>query len=273
MDRLPVTKSPWHRYACRSQQRQIAVKRSIPVAVGLVSIFLLMTATHGTELKVMSPIAIKPLLTKVGKEFSQSTGNKIVFVWSESGGIKSDIEKGVQFDIVILTPNFVDDLIKQGKLDGATRTPIARSGIGVAIRKGMPKPDVSTTDAFKRTLINAKSIGFVERSSSSRYLPDLFDRLGIAEAIKSKLKPLPGPVHEFLAKGDPEIAITQIAAVLPFDDLELVGPLPSDIQRYTTFVGVASSASSSDTVRTLLKALASPSNAPVLRSVGLDPPN
>jgi molybdate transport system substrate-binding protein len=137
----------------------------------------------------------------------------------------------------------------------------------------MPKPDVSTTDAFKRTLINAKSIGFVERSSSSRYLPDLFDRLGIAEAIKSKLKPLPGPVHEFLAKGDPEIAITQIAAVLPFDDLELVGPLPSDIQRYTTFVGVASSASSSDTVRTLLKALASPSNAPVLRSVGLDPPN
>ena len=187
--------------------------------------------------------------------------------------MRSDIEKGVSFDVAVLTLKFVDDLIKQGKLDGNTRTPLARSGIGIAIRKGAPKPDISTTDAFKRTPMNAKSIGFVAQSASSRYLDTLFTRLGIAEEIKSKLRPLKGPASPYVAKGDPEIAITQISTIIPFEGVEFAGPLPPDVQLYTVFVAAASPTSNSDAVHALLKLLVSPSNAPLLQKIGLEPLN
>lgn len=235
--------------------------------------FALVAVGNAAEIRVMSPVALRPVLAKVGAEFEQSTGHKLVVSWGESGGIKSDIEKGVPFDVAILTLNFVDDLIKQGKLDGNTKTPIARSGIGIAIRKGAPRPDVSTTDAFKRTLTAAKSIGYVERSASSRYLNELFGRLGIAETIKSKLKPLSGPAHTYVANGDPELAITQISAILQFEGVELAGPLPQDIQRYTVFVAAAPLKSNSDaTARAFLKAMVSPAATSILKATGLEPP-
>jgi molybdate transport system substrate-binding protein len=241
-------------------------------AVGL-SVFAYIAAGNAAELKVMSPIALKPIFEKVGAELERSTGHKLTVFWGETGGIRSDIEKGVPFDVAVLTLNFVDDLIKQGKLDGNTRTPIARSGIGIAIRKGAPKPDVSTTDAFKHTLLNANSIGFVAQSASSRYLETLFARLGIAEEIKSKLRPLKGPAAPYVAKGDPEIAITQISTIIPFEGVEFAGPLPPDVQLYTVFAAAASPASNSDAARALLKMLVSPSNAPVLEKIGLEPLN
>jgi molybdate transport system substrate-binding protein len=177
-----------------------------------------MSSGLAAELKVLSPVAIKSLLSKVEGELSNS-GIKLVIVWGESGGIKSDIEKGEPFDVAILTPSFVDDLVKSQKANGATRTPIARSGIGIAIRRGATKPDARTVDAFKKALLNAKSIGFVERSASSRYLPGLFERLGLKEALAQKLRPLSGPVHEFVANGEPEIALTQVAAIVTFDGI------------------------------------------------------
>lgn len=236
-------------------------------------VFAFMAVGRAAEIRVMSPIALKPIFEKVGAEFERSTGHKLTVSWGESGGMRSDIEKGVPFDVAVLTLKFVDDLIKEGKLDGNTRTPIARSGIGIAIRKGAPKPDVSTTDAFKRTLMNAKSIGFVAQSASSRYLDTLFTRLGIAEEIKSKIRPLKGPASPYVAKGDPEIAITQISTIIPFEGVEFAGPLPPDVQLYTVFVAAASPASNSELVRALLKMLVSPSNAPLLQKIGLEPLN
>jgi molybdate transport system substrate-binding protein len=208
------------------------------LAVGL-NVFAFIAVGNAAEIRVMSPVALKPVLAKIGAEIEQSTGHKLVVSWGESGVIKSDIEKGVPLDVAILTPNFVDDLIKQGKLDGNTRTPIARSGIGIAVRKGALKPDVKTTEEFIRTLMAAKSIGYVEHSASSRYLNELLERLGIAETIKSKLKPLSGPAHTYVANGDVEIAITQISAILQFEGVELAGPLPQNVQRYTVFVAAA----------------------------------
>jgi molybdate transport system substrate-binding protein len=236
-------------------------------------VFAFMAVGRAAEIRVMSPIALKPIFEKVGAELERSTGHKLTISWGESGGMRSDIEKGVPFDVAVLTLKFVDDLIKEGKLDGNTRTPIARSGIGIAIRKGAPKPDISTTDAFKRTLMNANSIGFVAQSASSRYLDTLFTRLGIAEEIKSKLRPLKGPASPYVAKGDPEIAITQISTIIPFEGVEFAGPLPPDVQLYTVFAAAASPASNSDAARALLKMLVSPSNAPLLQKIGLEPLN
>lgn len=219
------------------------MKRNFIWAVNIFSLLTFATAGTAAELKILSPIALKPVLEKLSTGFELSTGDKLTFVWSESGKINSDIELGAPFDIAILTPNFVDALIAKGKLDAATRVPVARSGIGVAVKKGAPKPDVSTTEAFKRAMLNARSIGFVDQSASSRYLHGLFARLGIAEEIKDKLKPLPGTAAQYVAKGDPEIALTQIATILPFEEVDFAGPLPPDIQLYTIFTAAAAPAS------------------------------
>ncbi len=238
---------------------------------GLMCLFASASSSAG-ELKIMSPIALKPVLVKVAEQFERTSGDKIELVWKESGKINAEIAAGIAFDIAILTPNFVDALIAGGKVDAATRTPVARSGIGVAIRKGAPRPDVSTTEAFKRTMLEAKSIGFVDQSASSRYLTTLFTKLGIADQIKDKLKPLHGTAATYVGKGDVEIALTQIATILPFPEVDLAGPLPPDIQLYTVFTATTSPASNPEKVRQFLKALVAPDNAPALRAIGLDPP-
>jgi molybdate transport system substrate-binding protein len=225
------------------------------------------------ELKVMSPIALKPVFEHVRDGLARATGDTIALEWGESGGIKAGVEKGDSFDIAVLTTAFVDDLIGQGKLDSSTRTLVARSGIGVAIRKGAPKPDVSTTEAFRRTLLNANSIGFVEQSASSRYLVTLFARLGIADEIKSKLRPLKGTAAPYVERGEVEIALTQISTIIPFDGVEFVGPLPPDVQLYTVFAAAAAPNSKLHSARALLNLVVSPSTTPVLQKIGLEPVN
>ena len=239
-------------------------------------VFCLLTLTaaaSAAEIRVLSPIALKPLFESTGAELERTSGHKVIAIWGESGGIRSDIEKGEPFDIAVLTLAFVDDLIKAGRLDASTRTPLARSGIGVAIRKGALKPDVSTVDAFKHTLLNAQSIGFVAQSASSRYLESLFARLGIADEIKGKLRPLAGPASPYVAKGDPELALTQASTIIPFEGVDYAGPLPPDIQLYTVFAAAAAPTSNPEAVRALLKLLSSAENAPLLQKIGLEPAN
>jgi molybdate transport system substrate-binding protein len=223
------------------------------------------------EVRVLSPVALRPVFEKVGPEFERSTGNKLVITWGESGGIRADIEKGAPFDVAVLTLGFVDELIKQGKLDIATMTPVARSGIGVAFRKGASKPDVSTLEAFKRTLSAAKSIGFVENSASSRYLTTLLKKLDLTEAVKDKLKPLSGPAGPFVAAGDPEIAITQMAAIQPSEGVELAGPLPPEVQLYTVFAAAARP-NSGPPAGTFLKMMTLPTTITLLKESGLEAP-
>lgn len=223
------------------------------------------------EVKVRSPVALKHVFERVGPEFERSTGNKLTIIWGESGGIRADIEKGEPFDVAFLTLGFVDELIKQGKLDSATRTPVARSGIGIIIRKGASKPDVSTTEALKRTFLAAKSIGFVEHSASSRYIPVLLKRLDLIDALKDKMKPLHGPVGPFVGAGDPEIAISQMAAIQPSDGAEVAGPLPPEVQLYTIFAA-AVRPSSDPTAIAFLKLMSSPAAVAALKETGLEPP-
>lgn len=236
-----------------------------------VCVFACTNVTNATEVKVLSPVALKHVFEKVGPDFERTTGNKLTIVWGESGGIRSNIEKGEPFDVAFLTLGFVDELIKQGKLDSATRTPIARSGIGIIIRKGAAKPDVSTTDALKRTFLAAKSIGFVEHSASSRYVPVLLKRLDLTDALKDKMKPLNGPAGPYVGAGDPEIAISQMAAIQPSDGAEVAGPLPSEVQLYTVF-GAGARPSSDPAAMAFLKAVTSPEAVAALKESGLEPP-
>ena len=226
--------------------------------------------TSAAEVRVLSPVALKHVFEKVGPEFERTTGNKLTIIWGESGGIKANVEKGESFDVAFLTLGFVDDLIKQGKLDSASRTPIARSGIGIIVRKGAPKPDVSTTEALKQTFLAAKSIGFVEHSASSRYVPVLLKRLDLTDALKDKMKALSGPAGPFVGAGDPEIAISQMAAIQPSDGAEVAGPLPAEVQLYTVF-GAGARSSSDPAAIAFLKVMTSPAAVSALKESGLGP--
>jgi molybdate transport system substrate-binding protein len=195
-------------------------------------------------------------------EFENATGHKLAFTWGQA-----EILNGTSFDVAVLTATVVDKLIMQGRLIGATCTAVAVSAAGLAVRKGAAKPDISTVESFKRTLLDASSITFAEQGGTGAYLKALFLRLGIADALTGKLNPLrlnQGPA-EAVADGEAEIGLTQISEILPYASAELVGPLPDEIQLATTYVtAVVVGTPHVDATADLIKLITAPSAATVL---------
>jgi molybdate transport system substrate-binding protein len=222
---------------------------------------------HASEIKVLSTNALKTVLEELGPKFEQSSENKLTIIWGTTVQVKSQIEGGAVFDAAVVTDAVADDLIKQGKL--ATRTALARSGIAVAIRKGAPKPDLRSADDFKKMLLSAKSIAWVEQGQSGIYLKSLFERLGVAEQIKNKLISVKA-AGQSVADGEAEIGFTQISEVLPYAGAEVGGMLPPDIQLFTNFViGVRDK--DSKPAEALVRFLTTPAAATVIKLKGLEP--
>jgi molybdate transport system substrate-binding protein len=232
---------------------------------------LLSGQAQAAEIKVLASTAVKTTLEELGPQFEKATGNKVEFDFAPAAILKTKIDQGTAFDVAILTVPVTDSLAGAGKIDTA-RTTIAHSGIGVAIHKGAPKPDISTTEAFKRTLLNAKSIGFTAAGATGAYLKTLFEKLGIADELKPKLKLLQGAAGEAAANGDVEIGMTQISEILPYANAELVGPLPSEVQSYTYFSAAVSAASrEADVAKAFIKFLAAPAALAVIKAKGMEP--
>ena len=231
-------------------------------------------AGHAAEIKVLASNALKTALEELGPQFEKATEHKLSFTFNAAVPLKAEIEKGAAFDVAILSTPITDDLVKQGKLVGATRADIARSGAGLAVKRGAPKPDISTTEAFKRALLDAKSICYVEQGATGIYLKGLFERLGIADQLKGKTKLLPpsNPAAHAVANGEAEIGMTQISEILPYPGAELVGPLPAEIQLSSVYPGaVGTGAKEPDAAKAFIKFLTAPSAIPVLKAKGLEP--
>jgi molybdate transport system substrate-binding protein len=242
----------------------------IAAIVGL-ALPLLAGQAQTAEIKVLASTAVKTTLEELGPQFEKATGNKVEFDFAPAAILKTKIDQGTAFDVAILTVPVTDSLAGAGKIDTA-RTTIAHSGIGVAIHKGAPKPDISTTEAFKRTLLNAKSIGFTAAGATGAYLKTLFEKLGIADELKPKLKLLQGAAGEAAANGDVEIGMTQISEILPYANADLVGPLPSEVQSYTYFSAAVSAASrEADVAKAFIKFLAAPAALAVIKAKGMEP--
>jgi len=226
------------------------------------------------EIKLLVSNALKSTMEELTPQFEKASGHKLSLTFGAAAEIKTSIEKGAAVDVAILTAAVTDDLVKEGKLTAAGRADIARSGAGVAGRKGAPKPDISTPDAFKRALVDAKSIAYVEAGATAPYIKSLFERLGIAEQVKSKLKPQPtsNPAAQAVANGEAELGITQISEILPYAGAELVGPLPAELQLYTVYpAAVAAETKQPDAARALIKFLTAPAAIAVLKAKGLSP--
>jgi len=237
------------------------------------ALFLVGTA-DASEVKVLASTAIKTALEVLAPQFETAANHKLFIVYGASARLQPEIEKGEAFDLAILSTAVTDALIKQGKLVAATRVDIARSGAGVAVRKGAPKPDISTTESFKQALLNAKSLGYSETGASGQFLMAMFQRLGIAEEMGPKLKlARPNqPSLQALADGEIDIGIPQISEALVFPGVDLVGPLPPDVQVYTVLpAAVATNAQNPDAAKALLDFLATPAAISVLRAKGLEP--
>src|SRR5947207_13418144 len=181
--------------SCRkeSNREDHTMKRYLraAAAVGFATLLATGAPASAAEIKVISSNALKTVLEQLGPAFEKATEHKLSIQWGAAVPLKAEIEKGAAFDLAVLTDAGIDDLIKQGKLAAATRTNLANSGAGVAVRKGAAKPDISTVDAFKRALVNAKSFAYVEQGATGIYIKALLPRLGIADALKDKIKLLP----------------------------------------------------------------------------------
>ena len=225
------------------------------------------TPAHAAEIKVLSTNALKTVVEDLGPKFEQSSGHKLAITWGTAAQLKVEIEKGAGFDVAVLTNAGADDLIKQGKL--ASRTALARSGIAVAIKKGAPKPDLRSADDFKKMLLSAKSIAWVEQGASGIYLKGVFERLGVSEQIKGKLRSVKA-AGEAVANGEAEIGFTQVSEILPYAGAEVGGMLPPDLQSFTSFsIGIQSK--DSKPAEALVKFLTTPAAAAVIKAKGLEP--
>jgi molybdate transport system substrate-binding protein len=228
------------------------------------------------EIKVLTAGAFKQVLLVLVPDFEKQTGHKVILENDTVGALTKRIEGGEAFDLAVLTPAAVNDLSTKGKFVAGSRTNLGRVGVGVVVKEGAPKPDISSVDAFKKTLLAAKSVAYIDPAaggSSGIYVAGLLDKLGVAADVKPKAKLIPGgAVAEHIARGEAEIGIHQISEILPVKGITLVGPLPADIQNYTVYAaGLGANGKESEAAKALLKTLSGPAAADVLKSKGMEP--
>ena len=215
---------------------------------------------------------VKSVMLELLPEFERARGAKIAVTWGSTNALLKDIKAGLGGDVAVLTAEAVDELIDQGKAVAGSRVDLARSRIGVAVRKGAKQPDIASPEALKRALIAASSVAHSKTGLSGLYFPTVLARLGIADAMQSKIViPDPGTaVGEVVAKGDAEIGIQQISELLPVAGIEIVGPLPEPLQKITTFSGgVLRAAKEPSLAEALLKFVAAESPR-LLKQKGLE---
>ena len=220
--------------------------------------------------------AFKQVVLAIVPEFEKQTGHKVTVENDTVGALTKRIEGGEAFDLAVLTPAAVNDLSGKGKLVAGSRTNLARVGVGVVVKEGTPKPDISSVEAFKKALLAAKSVAYIDPAaggSSGIYVSGLLDKLGVAAEVKAKAKLIHGgAVAEHIAKGEAELGIHQISEILPVKGITLVGPLPAEIQNYTVYAaGLGASAKDGEAAKALIKALSGPAAADVLKSKGMEP--
>jgi len=223
------------------------------------------------DLKILSGGAMQGLMAEAVSLFERGGGCKVAVEIGLTSALSKAIAGGAAFDIALLPRADIDALACDGWIVPASVTDIARSAIGVAVRAGTPKPDISTVEAFKRAVLHAGSITYSD-GPSGLYIGGLMGRLGLAEAIKSKTRLTTGPVAELLARGDAELGLQQIVAILPVKGAELVGPLPDELQNVIVYAaGVSTAAQHGAAVCDLMKFLATPEVVRIIRAKGLQP--
>jgi molybdate transport system substrate-binding protein len=244
------------------------------IAAVVCALILSMTVGRAAEVKVLTSVALMGALNEVSLLFEQKTGNKLVIDFNLAVIQKKRLLDGDRADVIILTRSMMDDLAKQGKLIPDSLVNVAGTPVALAVRAGAPKPDISTVEAFKQTLLSAHSISYADPARgglSGVVASRAIERLAIAEQMKSKTTLVPaGPQSpDLVAKGEVELGIAQASEIVPTAGTQLVGPLPAELGTLILFTcGVGAGTQSTDAARALIDFLSGPEAAPHFRSKG-----
>ena len=248
------------------------------LAFGVVTTLALSGAASAAEVRVMISGGLTAAYKALVPEFERATGHKVLTAYGPSMGTTANaipvrLERGEAVDVLIMVGYALDDLAKQGKVIADSRVELVKSPIGIAVKSGTAKPDISNADAIKRMLLAAKTIAYSDSASGVYVSTEMFDKLGIKEAMQGKARKVPAtPVGEIVAHGDAEIGFQQISELRPVEGIDIVGPLPDELQKITVFsAGIATVSKEPDAGKALIKFLASPAARPEIVKSGMDP--
>jgi molybdate transport system substrate-binding protein len=249
------------------------MRTSIIIAAMAAALCVSETVAQTTEIHVLASNGIKAVMEELRPQAEREIGRPLAIEFNSSSALKQKIEAGETFDVAILTSDLLEALTKEGKIVKGTGAGIARSGIGVGVRAGAPKPDIRTAAALKETLLKAKSITFAQDGASRDYIAKILDDFGIAEDVKSKIILEQGSTRAAarVADGSAELIMTLVSEILPAPGVQLVGPLPPAVQHYVSMsAGVGAKASNADVAKALVKFLSGPAVARTLKAKGME---
>jgi molybdate transport system substrate-binding protein len=247
-------------------------------ALAILSVFLLTVTAGAAEVRVMISGGLTAAYKALVPEFERATGHKVLTAYGPSMGTTTNaipvrLERGEPADVLIMVGYALDDLARKGKAIADSKVDLVKSPIGVAVKSGTPKPDISTPDALKRALLAVKTIAYSDSASGVYVSTEMFGKLGIADEMKDKARKIPAtPVGEIVARGDAEIGFQQMSELKPVEGIDIVGPLPDELQKITVFsASLASASKEPDAGKALIKFLASPAARAELIKSGMDP--
>lgn len=241
--------------------------------IAAASALLLSSIAGAAEINVVSTQATQEAYLELVAQFENASGHKVKTVFSGTLNVQKRLAEGEPYDLIIMAGPAIEEQVKLGKAVAGSRVDFAKSGTGVAVRKGAAKPDIGSAEALKKTLLAAKSIGY-STGPSGLYMLSVFEKLGIAGEVKGKLKQTPSGVFvgTLIATGETEIGFQQISELVHFAGIDYVGPLPGDLQRMTMFsAGIHAGAKQTEAARALVKFITAPAAASVIRKHGLEP--
>jgi molybdate transport system substrate-binding protein len=246
--------------------------------LGILGALLLSGAASAAEVRVMISGGLTAAYKALVPEFERATGHKVLTAYGPSMGTTTNaipvrLERGEAADVLIMVGYALEDLAKNGKVIAGSSVDLVKSPIAVAVKSGTPKPDISTADAVKRALLAAKTIAYSDSASGVYVSTEMFDKLGIKEAMEGKARKIPAtPVGEIVARGDAEIGFQQMSELKPVEGIDIIGPLPDELQKITVFsAGIANVSKEQDAGKALIKFLASPAARAEIVKSGMDP--
>src|SRR5438445_466136 len=247
-------------------------------ALAILGVFLLTVTAGAAEVRVMISGGLTAAYKALVPEFERGTGHKVLTAYGPSMGTTTNaipvrLERGEPADVLIMVGYALDDLAKKGKVSAGPSVDLVKSPIAVAVKSGTPKPDSSTPDALKRALLAVKTIAYSDSASGVYVSTEMFGKLGIADVMKDKARKIPAtPVGEIVAHGDAELGFQQISELKPVKGIDIVGPLPNELQQITIFsAGIASVSKEPEAGRALIKFLASPAARDAIIASGMEP--
>ncbi|HEY1305275.1 MAG TPA: molybdate ABC transporter substrate-binding protein [Vicinamibacterales bacterium] len=248
------------------------MRTAVIVTCVIVGAVMLPRPAAADDIKVLSSVGIKAVVEALAPQFEKATKHKVTTVFDLSATVKKNIDSGAPFDVAIMTPALIDDLIAKGTIASASRTVIARVGLGLMTRAGAKKLDVSTVDAFKKTLVDAKAITFVPAGASGVAFLATVKKLGIADTIKTKEVASGEEVNANVTSGAADIAILPVSEILPVKGAQLGGVFPADVQTFVVMAAGVNAKTSGTAAQEFVSFLMKPANNAVIREKGMERP-